>query len=151
MTKKRAIIIDLDGTFINDSATKHMHYQENPDWDSVAGLTLEHPCNDWCKLIVESINKHGVDVIFLTGRRSGHEAITRQWLNLHLPKDFGDFTLLMRPDLDERNDTLVKTDIYYQQISPFYDVKFAIDDKKSIVDMWRNLGIPALHCDDFLL
>ena len=46
----------------------------------------------------------------------------------------------MRPKAQEfEKDAKIKHEIYINQIEPKYDVQFVIDDRKQVVDMWRNV------------
>jgi hypothetical protein len=55
----------------------------------------------------------------------------------------------MRPADERRPDYVIKEEIFNEQIKPFYNVSFAIDDKRVVCDMWRKLGVTALHCADY--
>lgn len=37
---------------------------------------------------------------------------------------------------------------YHELIEPFFDVLFAVDDRKRVADMWRSVGLTCLHCDE---
>jgi len=54
----------------------------------------------------------------------------------------------MRSENDYSPDIDVKLGLYATHVSPYYNVAFAIDDRKHIIDLWRSIGIPALHCTD---
>jgi hypothetical protein len=149
MKKKRAVIVDIDGTLLDDTSVKYRYFLPDPDWDNVDSSTL--PVNEWCKTLVESIHDKGVHIIFLTGRKNTIEAMTRIWLDTNLSGIVDDYDLIMRPKEETRSDTEYKMDVFIRDILPVYDILFAIDDKRSVIDMWRNLGIPALHCADFNL
>jgi hypothetical protein len=51
----------------------------------------------------------------------------------------------MRPKAQEfEKDAKIKHEIYINEIKPNYDVRFVIDDRKQVVDMWRNVaGLPV--------
>ena len=71
--------------------------------------------------------------------------VTEDWLTRNVGPGV-DWTLMMRPKDDKRADTETKTEIYTNEVAPFYNVLFAIDDRKPVVDMWRGMGIPCLDC-----
>jgi hypothetical protein len=107
--------------------------------------------NEWCKEIAVSMHRRGYKLIFLTARSSGYSGkeITVEWLNLHLNHEgIHDYKLIMRPDGDFRSDADVKYTLYHEMIMPHYDVMLAIDDKLSIISLWRSLDVPGLHCAD---
>jgi hypothetical protein len=137
--KPQAIICDVDGT------VALMHGNRTPfEWDKVWS---DKP-NDWvidliesyC-LIQKSYNKDS-NLIFLSGRCDVCFDDTKEWLEkyFHIP-----FELYMRPKAQEfEKDAKIKHEIYINEIKPNYDVRFVIDDRKQVVDMWRNVaGLPV--------
>jgi len=46
--------------------------------------------------------------------------------------------LFMRTDEGKVDDAKVKSDIYEKFIKPLYKIEFVLDDRKRVVDMWRN-------------
>ena len=49
--------------------------------------------------------------------------------------------LYMRPTGDYRTDTEWKRECYESYIKPVYDVRLVLDDRASVVAMWRELGL----------
>jgi hypothetical protein len=47
----------------------------------------------------------------------------------------------MRPENDQRKDTVVKDEIYENHIKGRYNVLLIADDRQSVVDMWRSKGM----------
>ena len=55
----------------------------------------------------------------------------------------------MRATGDKRKDTIVKKEIWDNHIYGKYNVFLAIDDRPSVVRMWRqDVGIPVLQVND---
>lgn len=82
-------------------------------------------------------------ILIVSGRSDLYEDVTVQWL---LDHDLPFAELWMRPRADDRNDTLVKRDIYDWNIKDVYDVLFVLDDRDRVVNMWRNeLGLTCLQ------
>lgn len=138
--KQKAIIVDLDGTLCN---VKHRrHHIENKRWDKFyEELTNDKP-NLWC---LEIIRRFSLDeIVFVSGRPDNYRAKTIEWLRFFT--NHGDCKLLMRKEGDFRKDSVVKEEIYREQIKPLYDVMFCIDDRKQVVDMWRSIGLTCLQC-----
>lgn len=52
----------------------------------------------------------------------------------------------MRPAGDYRPDQIVKRELYEAHIAGQYDVLFCVDDRNSVVAMWRELGLTCLQC-----
>lgn len=157
--KRNAVIIDLDGTLVNNGIRIQNNLQRrrenltNPQirWDEFFEKTMEYDMpNLWCVEIVNAFNKQGYKILFLTGRMGTEttKTATQRWLNMYVNPDI-DYELIMRPEDDYRKNEQVKLDIMLNKIMPMYDVLFAIDDMKGNIDMFRNLGIAALHCAEF--
>lgn len=51
----------------------------------------------------------------------------------------------MRPEGDERKDSIVKQEIYEKYIKDRYNVRFVLDDRNQVVDMWREVGLKVLQ------
>ena len=52
----------------------------------------------------------------------------------------------MRKDYDNRQDAVIKEEIYKLHIQPKFNVLFCVDDRKQVVDMWRRIGLICLQC-----
>ena len=157
--KRKAVIIDLDGTLVNNGLRVQNNLQRrrenltNPQirWDEFFDKTMEYDLpNLWGIEMVNAFNKQGYKILFLTGRMATEKTktATQQWLNMYVNPDV-DYELIMREEKDYRRNEQTKLDIMLNKIMPMYDVLFAVDDARGNVDMFRNLGIPALHCADF--
>lgn len=55
--------------------------------------------------------------------------------------------LYMRKDGDQRKDNVIKQEIL-KHIKEKYEISFAFDDRKSVVDMWRENGVFCFQCQD---
>jgi hypothetical protein len=145
-------VVDLDGTLCDSRHRAHLvDRTQKRDFKKFNELAPLDPINQWCYEIVMAFDAQGYQIVFLTGRMDddGNREIADTWLNSHLALKSFPYKLLMRKKNDYRPDYVMKLEAYQLDIAPFFDVLFAIDDKQAIVDMWRNLGIPALHCADY--
>ena len=55
--------------------------------------------------------------------------------------------LYMRPAKDVRGDNEVKKEIFQNSIKDKFDILFVVDDRLSVVKMWRSIGLVCLQCD----
>ncbi len=139
--KRKALIIDLDGTMSN--ADHRKHFVENKNWDSFyANLVHDEP-NKWCHEITKLFGMKNVFILLVSGRPEKYGPVTLEWLEKH-GINFDD--LFMRKDGDFRKDSIVKEEIYRAEIEPNFEVLFCIDDRKQVVDMWRSIGLTCLQC-----
>jgi len=160
MAKEQAIIVDVDGTLADMKGIRGPF-----EWDKVH---LDRPHQDVINLVIdlasvehetyEDINPidecpNGCQpdptgwngkykIIITTGRDGVCEEATRLWLAKHRVP-FDDFYI--RKAGDFRKDNIIKSEIYMDYIRPKYDVKFVIDDRDQVVDMWRSLGLRVLQ------
>ena len=81
-------------------------------------------------------------IIIISGRQDKCRKETEEWLdNNGIPYD----SLYMRETGDFRPDEIIKEEIYNEHIKNQYYVKFVLDDRNKVVDMWRKLGLLCLQ------
>jgi hypothetical protein len=134
VAKEKAIIVDVDGTLAD------MRGVRSPfEWDKVL---QDKPHLDVIDLVKDLASLKKYKIIITTGRDGSCMQDTVKWLDKYkIP--FDDF--YMRPEGDFRKDNIIKSEIYMDFIRPKYDVKFVVDDRNQVVDMWRSLGLRVLQ------
>jgi predicted kinase len=124
----QAVIFDIDGTLA------HMGRRSPFDWDKV-----DH--DDLNEIVAEQAQFHkakGRTVLVVSGRDGSCKGLTEFWLNFHnIPFD----ELLMRPAGDFRKDSVIKKEIYLNNIKERYNVLCVYDDRLQVLDVWYKLGI----------
>lgn len=143
MSKRKGIIVDLDGTLCDTLHRQHFMTGEKKNWPAFYDALTEDRPNYWCLDLTRIYWDAGVDIIFVSGRPDDYRAQTEVWLIRHC--HFYD-QLLMRKSGDYRKDSIVKAEIYREHIEPYFEIKFCIDDRQQVVDMWRELGLVCLQC-----
>lgn len=150
---QKAIIVDLDGTLCDISHRRPLVEKEKPDWKS-----FNHPwqikrdkLNNWCFILIRAMAATGYKIVFVTGREGTKDIkiATEDWFRLHLTTEWLwlNSRALFRKEGDFRKDYVIKKEIYETYIKDRYDVLFVIDDRKQVVDMWREIGLVCLQCD----
>lgn len=142
MTKK-IVILDLDGTVADCSHRLHLIEGRNRDYQAFYdGIADDSPIMHIIDL-VRTLHEHGECIIFaVTGRPITHKEETKLWLNLnYVPVD----ALFMRPEGDFRKDYVVKKEILDMIREQYGEPSFALDDRSSVVKMWRDNGVPCLQ------
>jgi hypothetical protein len=146
-----AVIIDIDGTLADSPQPSEEHLKDDGTmcWSTWIRSTQYSPAHAWCYKLTQSLSATGYTIVYLTARGDDGEskAITKEWLLRNAPA--GSYELFMRHDGDRRHDREQKQDTLINEILPKYEILFAVDDKKANVEMFRELGIPALHCADY--
>lgn len=124
------VIVDIDGT------VALMNGRGPFDWHSVGS---DLPNEAVCHLVRGLHDK----VIFVSGRDASCRDLTERWLcdqNLIAGCD-----LFMRPEGDQRDDRIIKREIYDREIAGKYNVRYVVDDRNKVVQMWRALGLTCLQ------
>lgn len=142
--KLSCAIVDLDGT-LSDATWRRKQYleQPKPDWKSFLNQFDRDPPNQHVVFITNLIKQAGHKVIICSGRHEWARRKTNQWLHDH-GVEFD--ILMLREDKDSRTDWIVKREML-EVIRVYYRPFVAIDDRPSVVAMWRAEGIPVLVCD----
>lgn len=143
-----ACIIDIDGTAANIDHRLHFVRKEEgkrADWQSFfKNMHLDEP-NTWCRDIVNSMREKNA-IVYCSGRPDNFRKETTTWLQENKFLTMHDY-LLMRPRNDSRDDRIIKEIIFdFEIMTRFKNIKFAIDDRQRVVDMWRSRGVTTLQC-----
>lgn len=142
-----AVIVDIDGTIA-------LMGDRGPyDWKHVGEDKVNTPVRD----VVHLLQWAGFKVIFLSGRDESCRAETLQWLadEAHVVSDPDSFDtsdrlddlveLFMRPEGDNRKDSIIKLELFDEHVRNHYDVKFVLDDRDQVVELWRSLGLACFQ------
>jgi hydroxymethylpyrimidine pyrophosphatase-like HAD family hydrolase len=155
MSNIPAIIVDLDGTLC-DHTVRHQRaldkgYDQVSPWaaqhfeDYYRGLENDPPIRPILNIVKRF--KHDHKIIFITGRPIQYFEETMIWLANH-GFFISKFKLFMRQEINGIHDTEMKKMIYQNQIKEKYDVRFVLEDRNSVVKMWRDLGLTCLQVQE---
>lgn len=137
------IIVDIDGTLANND--HRQYYLEGPkkDWAGFFSEMSRDTVNRAVLQVVNSLAGDGYAIVLFTGRFEKYRDATQAWLaEHHIPYSL----LLMRPDDDHRPDYELKRKML--QIYGRDRVLLTIDDRKQVVDMWREEGLTCFQVAD---
>ncbi|WP_074303706.1 phosphatase domain-containing protein [Mycobacteroides abscessus] len=133
-----AIIVDIDGT------VAHMDGRSPYDYTQVHTDTVD----EQVRWLVNSMFRKGVMVLFVSGRDDSCRDETVKWLEYHgILFD----ELHMRPtgakdgNGNKLPDYRVKYDLFNAHIRGKYNVRFVLDDRDQVVNLWRALGLKCLQ------
>ena len=128
-----AIVCDLDGTLAI--------IKDRSPFD--ASKCEQDLLNEPIAELVKTYAAKGNEIILLSGRQDEHRYQTEQWLaRYEIPYHM----LLMRTTRDRRKDAIIKREIVESQLLGKYFIRFVLDDRDEVVDMWRNeLGLACLQ------
>jgi len=129
----KAIICDIDGTIAQ------MKNRGPYEWDKV-----HYDIPKWEIIdIIRLFKWRGIKIILMSGRDGSARKLTKQWLdNYEIEYD----DLIMRTAGDMRKDSIVKRELYDNHILGKYYIKFVLDDRDQVVNMWRQeLGLTCVQ------
>lgn len=132
-----AIICDLDGTLC-DLRGRNPYDASTADQDGVNMPVFE---------ILTKFEFQQIYILFVSGRKEQYRQPSLTFINHHFSNSswLNRFQLFMRADDDDRKDSIVKAEIYEKHIKDKYNVKFVLDDRNQVVEMWRSLGLTCLQ------
>jgi predicted kinase len=129
---KPAIIVDIDGTvaLMGDRSPYDLSrvHEDRPNHPVIAAVRAA-----W---------HDGLSVVYCSGRDDSSREVTEKWLATHVGVPG---PLLMRAADDRRKDSIVKRELFDAHIRDEYDVRYVLDDRQQVVDMWRSLGLTCLQ------
>ena len=127
----KAIVVDIDGTVAKKGDRDVFDYSK---------VHLDTPIPH----VVDIVRRYSSDhvIIFCSGRDDNCWEETLLWLEAN---DIPNNALLMRRTGDTRRDSIIKEEIFFKYIAPEYNVTFAIDDRKQMVQLWEDIGVPCLN------
>lgn len=128
----KAILVDVDGTLAHNNGHRGFYEYERVGNDEVI------------EVIAEMVRRYCVDhtIIVMSGRDDSCERATRVWLNdNNIPFD----AIYMRRTGDKRKDTIVKIELFDKHVRDNYNVQFVLDDRASVVEAWRSIGLRVLQ------
>ena len=129
-----AITVDLDGTLALMSGRSPY------EWHRVGEDSL-------CDSVARVVSALGVThkIILMSGRDGVCRPETEQWLEdnkIEYDK------LYMRVEGDCRKDTIVKEEIFFDNIADNYNVIFGLDDRACVVEKFRDMGIKIFQVSE---
>lgn len=141
------IVCDLDGTLANvDHRRKYVRVEkpDKPNWKKFFDKMVDDPVNTWCSELITMMSDR-YPIVYATGRPADYEFETKGWLEKN-GLMLGGAKLFMREAGDYRSDRIVKQNILDFEIKTRYDILFVVDDRKQVVDMWRDNSYTVLQC-----
>lgn len=148
----KTVIFDLDGTLADVSHRRRFKEGGCFDWkyfNDPENIKRDPPNRPIVELYTKLKGQY--ELVIFTGRMGnindtkGVGKETRRWLEDHLEICAGQ-TIVMRRDLDFREDWIIKEEMLLAYLEYGQPVAFAVDDRQQVVDMWRRNGITCLQC-----
>lgn len=128
-------IVDIDGTLAHNDGHRGWY-----DYERVIDDKPKAPVIATVKALWHS--RSDMQIIVMSGRSDDSREQTSEWLHKHgIP-----FTqLLMRATGDNRADDIVKAELFDKHVRYAWNVQGVLDDRNSVVAMWRGMGLTCLQ------
>lgn len=128
-----AVLVDIDGT-VALMAGRGPHDmsrvgEDRPNHSVIAAVRAMHAA--------------GHHIVYCSGRSDDARAVTEKWLRRFVDVPYEG--LYMRAAGDTRRDSVVKEEIFEQEIRHRYRVVGVFDDRMQVVRMWRALGLTVFQ------
>lgn len=135
---KPCVIFDMDGTLANCEHRRHLL----PNWDAFFDAMVDDTANEGVLDLAHMVQTQ-VKILVVSARPSNYLTHTATWLMRH---GVHPAAIYMRLEGDFRKDSIVKAEILEQIKAEGWNPLFVVDDRKSVVDMWREKGLTCLQC-----
>jgi hypothetical protein len=139
-TDKNLIILDIDGCLVNsEHRLQHLLDGDRETYNRLHPQDTAIPAGRYIYTLLKSFGH--CDLLFVTGRQEDAREFTLAQLSAALGSEVEDWQLLMRPVGDDRHDTILKPWLIEEAGWSLDKILMAIDDRDSIVQMWRDRGV----------
>ena len=135
------IIVDIDGTVARMTGRSPYDYSR---------VNEDVPNIPVCRIVHNELQSGEARVLFVSGRKAECRSATESWLNTEFgaPGYTISESLFMRADGDDRDDRIIKREIYEREIKGKYNVRYVLDDRNRTVAGWRSLGLTCFQVAD---
>ena len=138
---KKTIIVDLDGTICDIDHRLHYILDEQQNWDKFF-LSCGDDKPIWPVIeAVKALHRGTFNIVIFSGRGDIAEDATRNWLARY---GIVYTELYLRKADDFRPDHEIKRE-WLKELGE-ENVLFSIEDRQSVVDMWREEGVTCFQC-----
>lgn len=149
-------IFDLDGTLALIEHRRHFVEGAKKDWPAFFAACVDDKPNVPVINTLKALRKSGAEIWIWSGRSDEVAAQTEEWLYrhgclkscmfLHWEPFSPPESFRMRKAGDHQPDVKLKAQWLSEVDPPEYARLTAVfDDRQSVVDMWRSLGIPCFQ------
>lgn len=147
---KSCVIFDIDGTLAVIDHRLHHVTNGAKDWKAFFDAMGDDTPNMSIFSILYGAIDMGHSVFVVSGRPDDYREMTETWLyekgDVDTDGPLKIEALLMRRAGDHRPDDVVKREILNNIRGQGFEPAFVVDDRQSVVDMWRSEGVLCLQC-----
>lgn len=133
-----AILVDIDGTLAHMVAPEGGKVRSPYDY----GRVMEDALDEVVAELVRDAVLRGDVIIVMSGRDEACRDETEKWL---VRQDVDYDWLFMRSAGDMRKDSIVKSELFDAHVARRFNVRYVLDDRNQVVEMWRARGLKVLQ------
>ena len=134
-------IFDVDGTLMNVNHRRHHVSGVNKNWKAFnESMVLDTPN----EAVFQLAKQTDLPVIIVSGRNERHRDVTERQL-----QSIDYIKLIMRPDDNYEADYEFKESVLNVLKETGFNVQFVVDDRPSVVQMWRRNGLTCFDVGGF--
>jgi predicted kinase len=139
------VIFDIDGTLADVSHRRHFVAHGKREWGSFFASMHLDSVNDPVRRLNQMLDGR-VAIVLCSGRPEDYRAVTEAWL-----AQWGVVyhRLYMRSSGDHRADHVIKAELLEIMQADGFEPFLVVDDRPSVVAMWRERGLTCLQCADW--
>ncbi|MEK0324111.1 MAG: AAA family ATPase [Nitrosopumilus sp.] len=153
---KKCIIFDLDGTLRDPGHRLHLVKNGSRQYDEFNMACGDDPIVPNIAMLYEMLanaivtvpfgSYDDIEIFVFSGCSDIAKETTENWMKEH---NLTYNRLWMRPADDHQKDVELKRSWLHKIQAEGYEVLFTVDDRQSVVDMWRSEGITCLQCNQW--
>ena len=143
MAARECAIFDIDGTLADIGHRLHHVAGGREDWPAFFAAMERDAPNEPIARLARLLARE-MAVVIVTGRPEEWRETTAAWLRRHCGMEPA--RLLMRRSGDFRADHVVKRAMLAEIRREGFEPALVVDDRASVVAMWRKEGLPCLQC-----
>lgn len=151
---RNIVIVDIDGTIAAPGDRLKYLQQKPKDWDAFyEACDQDKPIKKIISLLYR-LDRSGCEIVFCTGRRESVRRKTEEWLTKHYPETYmgvsirKPYKLLMRKDGDFRTDYEAKPELLDEAGIKLDNIYMVLEDRNSMVEKFRSMGLTVLQVAD---
>lgn len=138
-----AYMFDIDGTLASHKYPNGKNIRSPFEWNRVGEDFPIQPTIDILNLLAKDNN-----IFLLSGRDGSCRAETKKWLD---EQGIGYDWLYMREPDDNRKDSIIKEELFWEHVAPFANVKAVFDDRPQVCLLWNELKVPLFKVGDSVI
>lgn len=136
------VIFDIDGTLADCGHRLHHVKHGKRDWGQFFATMADDQPIVSVRRLLHAVSDQDQKIVLCSGRPETYRDVTEAWLQTH-GIDWN--ALYMRPEGDHRADHIVKRQILDGILADGYEPWLVVDDRPSVVAMWREAGLCCLQ------